>query len=65
MPKNETPLHTEVKQMFVECHSMWIKDGEKNERNAIVDVINNLTGVGMTKAVKDKIVKAIKLRENA
>ena len=63
--KDETPLNTELKKMFVECHSMWIRDGANYERNAIVDVINNLSGTGMTKAVKDKIIKAIKLRENA
>jgi hypothetical protein len=51
--------------MFVECHSMWVKDGAKYERDAIVDVVNNLSGVGITKAVKEKILKAIKLRENA
>ena len=64
MAQNQTPLNTEVKNMFVECHSMWVKDGAKYERDAIVDVINNLSGVGITKAVKEKILKAIKLRED-
>ena len=65
MPKNDTPLNTELKNMFVECHSIWVKDGARYERDAIVDVINNLSGTGITKVVKDKIIKAIKLRENA
>ena len=64
MPKNDAPLNTELRNMFVECHSMWVKDGAKYERDAIVDVINNLSGVGITKAVKEKILKAIKLRED-
>ena len=65
MSKNDTPLNTELKNMFVECHAIWVKDGARYERDAIVDVIKNLSGVGVTKAVKDKIIKAIKLRENA
>ena len=65
MSKNETPLNIELKNMFVECHAIWVNDGAKYERDAIVDVINNLSGVGVTKAVKDKIIKAIKLRDNA
>jgi hypothetical protein len=64
MAQNQTPLNTEVKNMFVECHSMWVKDGVKYERDAIVDVIKNLEGTGITKVVKDKIIKAIKLRED-
>ena len=65
MPKNDTPLNTELRNMFVECHAMWVKDGAKYERDVIVDVIKNLEGTGITKVVKDKIIKAIKLRENA
>lgn len=65
MSKNDTPLNTELKNMFVECHAIWVKDGARYERDAIVDVIKNLEGTGITKVVKDKIIKAIKLRENA
>jgi ABC-type arginine transport system ATPase subunit len=42
---------------------MWVKDGVKYERDAIVDVIKNLEGTGITKVVKDKIIKAIKSRD--
>lgn len=63
MAQNQTPLNTEVKNMFVECHSIWVKDGAKYERDAIVDVIKNLEGTGITKVVKDKIIKAIKSRD--
>ena len=63
MSKNDAPLNTELKNMFVECHAIWVKDGARYERDAIVDVIKNLEGTGITKVVKDKIIKAIKSRD--
>lgn len=59
---SDTPVYDEVKKMFVECHDMWVKDGIKYERNEIVNIIKEMTGTGITKAVKEKIIKAIERR---